>query len=174
MKEFLQGKWLKHPLHPILVHIPTALWPASLLFDLLANLRNDNALVQAAFYMALFGWLSALVAIPAGIADWADIKREKPAWRLGVYHMALNITATVLWGLNLLLRWGDLPAATSVGALPLALSVAGTLILVVSGYLGGRMVYHYGIGIARLSKGRWRRVAERGGARVPNKEEAAG
>jgi hypothetical protein len=36
------------------------------------------------------------------------------------------------------------------------------------------MVYHYGIGIARLSKGRWRKVAERGGARVPKKEEAAG
>jgi hypothetical protein len=58
--------------------------------------------------------------------------------------------------------------------LPLSLSVVGTLILVVSGYLGGRMVYHYGIGIARLSKGRWRRVAERGGANVPKKEEAAG
>ncbi|HEY0068567.1 MAG TPA: DUF2231 domain-containing protein [Chloroflexia bacterium] len=174
MKEFLQGKWLKHPLHPILVHIPTALWPAALLFDVLANLRSDNALVQAAFYMVLFGWGAALVAIPAGLADWWDIKPGKPARQLGVYHMVLNITATVLWGINLLLRLGDMPTATSVGALPLALSVVGTLILVVSGYLGGRMVYHYGIGIGRLSKGRWRKVAERGGARVPKKEEAAG
>lgn len=174
MKEFLQGKWLKHPLHPILVHIPTALWPSALLFDLLANARNDNALVQAAFYMGLFGLVAALGAIPAGIADWWDIKPEKPARRLGVYHMVLNITATVLWSINLLLRLGDLNTATSVGALPLALSVVATLILFVSGYLGGRMVYHYGIGIARLSKGRWRRVAERGGAHVPKKEEAAG
>ncbi|HEX8230275.1 MAG TPA: DUF2231 domain-containing protein [Chloroflexia bacterium] len=174
MKDFLQGKWLKHPLHPIIVHIPTALWPASLLFDLLANLRNDNTLVQAAFYMALFGWVSALAAIPTGLADWMDIKREKPAWRLGVYHMALNLTATLLWGFNLLLRWGDVSTTASVGALPLGLSVVGTLILFVSGYLGGRMVYHYGIGIARLSKGKWRRVAERGGARVPRKEEGAG
>jgi uncharacterized membrane protein len=174
MKEFLQGKWLKHPLHPILVHIPTALWPAALLFDVLANLRNDNALVQAAFYMVLFGWVVALLAIPAGLADWWDIKPGKPARRLGVYHMVLNIAATVLWGVNLLLRLGDLPTATSVGAPPLTLSVVGTLILLVSGYLGGRMVYHYGIGIGRLSKGRWRRVAERGGARVPKKEEAAG
>lgn len=174
MKEFLQGKWLKHPLHPILVHVPTALWPAALLFDVLANARSDNALVQASFYMILFGLLAALVAIPAGIADWMDIKREKPAWQLGVYHMALNIAGTVLWGVNLLLRWGDVQTATSVGTLPLVLSVLGVLMLGVSGYLGGRMVYHYGIGIARLSKGRWRRVAERGGANVPKKEEAAG
>jgi uncharacterized membrane protein len=35
--DFLKGKWLGHPLHPILVHIPMALWPASLIFDLLSG-----------------------------------------------------------------------------------------------------------------------------------------
>ena len=26
--DFLKGKWLKHPLHPIVVHVPMAMWPA--------------------------------------------------------------------------------------------------------------------------------------------------
>ena len=30
LKDLLQGKWLGHPLHPALVHVPTGLWPAAL------------------------------------------------------------------------------------------------------------------------------------------------
>jgi hypothetical protein len=33
--DFLKGKWLRHPLHPILVHVPMAIWPSALIFDLL-------------------------------------------------------------------------------------------------------------------------------------------
>jgi hypothetical protein len=40
----------------------------------------------------------------------------------------------------------------------------------VSGYLGGRMVYAYGISIARQSKKEWRERAEKGGARVGHEQ----
>jgi uncharacterized membrane protein len=35
IKSFLQGKWLGHPLHPALVHIPVGAWTAALIFDLI-------------------------------------------------------------------------------------------------------------------------------------------
>jgi len=175
MKEFLQGKWLKHPLHPILVHMPTALWPAALLFDILANFGvGGNALVQTSFYCIAFGLMSALVAIPAGLADWWDIKPGKPARTLGLYHMAINLAVTVLQIANLLLRLDTLTTSTTVAALPFALSILSTLLLLVSGYLGGRMVYDQGISIARNSKDEWRKRAERAGAAVPKKEGAEG
>src|SRR5688500_3786024 len=176
MKDFLQGKWLKHPLHPILVHLPTSLWPAALAFDILGLMGvGGNASVQAAFYAILFGLGAALLAIPAGLADWSDIKPEKPAWRIGLYHMIINVSATALWLINLLLRWtGEVGQATQVGALPLALSIVGTTMLIVSGYLGGKMVYDYGIGIGRQSQKKWRRIAEEGKARVPQEQKADG
>jgi uncharacterized membrane protein len=174
MKDFLQGKWLGHPLHPILVHIPTALWPAALVFDILANTSagGSRALVQTSFYAILFGLVVAVLAVPAGLADWWDIKRDKPAWKIGLYHMGLNLSIAVLQLINLLLRLGDLATATYVGALPLALSAISTLGLLASGYLGGMMVYDYGINIVRLSKGEWRKIAEAGGARVPPEQKA--
>ena len=43
----------------------------------------------------------------------------------------------------------------------------GTLILIGSAYLGGRMVYEYGISVARMSKKEWRKLAEAGGANLP-------
>jgi hypothetical protein len=47
----------------------------------------------------------------------------------------------------------------------------GTVVLIGSAYLGGLMVYDYGIGVARHSKEKWREVAEAAGANVPPKEE---
>ncbi len=34
---FLKGKWMEHPLHPIVVHVPMAMWPSALIFDLLSQ-----------------------------------------------------------------------------------------------------------------------------------------
>jgi uncharacterized membrane protein len=172
MKDFLQGRWLRHPLHPVLAHVPTALWPSSLVFDILANLGvGGNAMYQTSFYAMLFGLLVALLAIPAGLADWLDIKRDRPAWKLGLYHLILNLLVTVLWAINLVMRWGTLNTASAVPLPLLALSVLATLMLVASGYLGGLMVYDYGISVARLSKDKWRRIAEAGGANVPQPQQ---
>jgi uncharacterized membrane protein len=165
--EFLQGNWLKHPLHPALVHIPTALWPAALVFDLLSRFRGENVFVQLAYYAIVLGLIGALLAIPTGFADWTDIRREKPAWKLGLYHLILNVVVSILWAINWGLRVGSFQTASSVQPSLVGLSILATLLLFVSGYLGGRMIYAYGINVARLSKKKWRKIAEEGGAAVP-------
>jgi hypothetical protein len=38
--------------------------------------------------------------------------------------------------------------------------------LVVSGYLGSRMVFDQGVGVARMSKGKWRKLAQAGRSNV--------
>lgn len=172
MKQFLQGSWLGHPLHPILVHIPTAVWPAALVFDILTRFDvGGNPMVRTSFCAILFGLVAAVAAAPAGLADWWDIKPDRPARKIGVHHMSLNAVVTVLFSVNLLLRLGSWDEAQTVAAVPLFLSAIGVAILAVSGYLGGRMVYENGIGVARHSKGRWRRIAEAGGSRLPVEEK---
>lgn len=172
MIDFLQGKWLRHPLHPALAHIPTALWPAAFLFDVLSQVRAENVFVQLAFYAILFGLVVALLAMPAGYADWTDIRPEKPAWKLGLYHMILNVIITILWGINLALRWEGQNSDAPVSGALVGLSGFATLLLLISGYLGGRMIYAYGINVARLSKKKWRKIAQEGGAAVPPEEGA--
>jgi uncharacterized membrane protein len=166
--DFLKGKWLGHPLHPALVHIPLALLPSSLIFDLLSRSgMGGNSMVRTAFFAILFGIIAALAAIPTGIVDWMGIKRGKPAWKLGLYHMILNVLATIAFGISFALRCPTFRVAQNVETLPLLLSAAGTLLLLVSAYLGGRMVYAYGISVARMSKAKWRKIAEAGGANLP-------
>jgi uncharacterized membrane protein len=167
MKDFLQGKWLGHPVHPALVHIPTALLPAAFVFDLHSYFGlAPQVFFQVSFYAIAAGLLVALLAVPFGLADWWDIRKDKPAWSLGVFHMTGNMAASVIWALNLGLRIPILTDAERTTGYLLALSAAGTLALLVSGYLGGRMVFAYGVSVARLSKDKWRKIAEEGGSRT--------
>jgi uncharacterized membrane protein len=172
LKAFLQGKWLGHPLHPALVHIPTALWPAALLFDIISRTGLGGPIpVQISYYAIMAGVLVALVAAVTGLADWADIKPEKPAKKIGLVHMVLNLTVTALFALNLWLR-AQLPPPTDAVPLTLiGLTLIGNLILMVSGYLGGRMVYDHGISVARHNKEELRRRAEAAGSNVPAEQK---
>jgi uncharacterized membrane protein len=173
LKHILQGKWLGHPLHPAIVHLPTGLWPAALLFDLLSCWWRigGNPLVVASFACIAGGLLAVPLAVPTGLAEWVEIKPGKPARRLGIYHLILNVLATGLFLLNLWLRWDHVRYAESVTFPQAALSFVGVLVLAASGYLGGMMVYDRGIGVGRESKAKWRRLAEAGHANLPPAKE---
>jgi len=166
--DLLRGKWLKHPLHAAIVHVPVGLWPAALIFDLLSYAGvGGNAMVKLSFIAIAFGLAAAAVAVPTGVADWSEIKQEKPAWKIGLYHMGANLIVIILYGINLGLRLESFETATRIGAAPLILSAIGTVLLIGSAYLGGMMVYDQGIGIARESKHKWRKIAEAGKANLP-------
>jgi uncharacterized membrane protein len=164
---------LKHPLHPALAHVPMALWPVAFVFDLIYLISAGggpaarSALLSTSFYAILLGLLVALLAIPAGLADWWDIKRTNPAWKIGLVHLIVNGIVTVFWAINLYGRAGPVFNGSDFPNGLVWLSGLATLLLVVSGYLGGRMVYDYGISVARQSKKKWRRIAEAGGANLP-------
>lgn len=164
----LLGRWLGHPLHPAVVHVPIACWAGALIFDILnwAGV-GGNALVRGAFYLILVGLLSTLLVVPAGIAEWTQIKREKPAWKLALWHALLNVITAVIFLVSLLLRTGSALRQDVTPLVPFVLCIAGTIILSVSGHLGGRMVYEHGIAVARMSKKKWRHIAEEGGANLP-------
>lgn len=139
-----------------------------LVFDLLSRMGvGGNVLVRLSFLSILVGLIAALPAIATGVLDWAEVKQEKPAWKLGLYHMLLNLIVFALFALNFGLRLRDWNHATATPNSHLLLSLAATLLLAFSAWLGGRMVYHHGIGVGRQSKEKWRSIAEAGGANLP-------
>src|SRR5688572_13184416 len=106
IKGILQGNFLGHPLHPALVHLPTGLFPAALVFDIVAMVRGgDDAAVRVGFWCIAIGIAAALAAAPAGLADWWDIKPEKRARKLGIWHLAINLFVLAIFAISLKLRW---------------------------------------------------------------------
>src|SRR5213595_3504046 len=149
LKDFLEGKPLRHPLHPMLVHFPIGLFLLSLLLDL-ASLAFPSVpdLVRDSFYAMLLGVITALVAAVPGLVDYTDIRSDHPAKRTATAHMTLNLVVIALYGINLAVR-SSLLVDQKIHPMPLILSVIGVAVLSVSGYLGGRLVYDEGIAVGR-------------------------
>jgi uncharacterized membrane protein len=169
--DFLQGKWLGHPLHPALVHVPLGLWLLAAVFDVLIVLNiGVTVLTRLSFYCVIGGLLGAFAAVPTGVADWAPIKKEKPAWRLGLCHMLLNLVAIFIWAANFGLRLDALDEPVSVTRPILITSLTGAGLLLASGYIGSLMVFDRGVSVARLSKKKWRAIAARAGSRLPDEK----
>ena len=149
LKDFLEGKPLKHPIHPMLVHFPIGLFILSLLLDLVSLVfPSVPQLVRDSFYAMLLGVIMALVAAVPGFVDYTDIRSDHPGKRTATAHMILNLMVVVIYGINLGVR-SSILAEPKIPATPLILSLVGIGFLSASGYLGGRLVYDEGIAVGR-------------------------
>jgi uncharacterized membrane protein len=169
--DFLQGKWLGHPLHPALVHVPVGGWIVACLIDGVRWMAGDSvALSRLALWCVGLGLLGALVAIAPGVADWSAVKKERPAWKLGLYHMILNLIAAMVWAVNFGLRLEAGHGGGGVSAPVLLTSAIGTVLVFAGAYLGSLLAFDQGVAIIRLSKKKWRAAAAAGGARLPEEK----
>ena len=130
------------PIHPMLVPIPIGLWIFSLVCDLIhAGGSANPAWTTVALYTMGGGIVGALLAAVPGLIDLLSLPPGPR--RTALAHMAINLTVVALYVVNLWLR---LPAPESPGGL-VWLSVFGIGLLVISGWLGGKMVYELGVAV---------------------------
>jgi uncharacterized membrane protein len=94
------------------------------------------------------GLIGALCAAVPGFIDLLFYKGgAPPVKKIALTHMAINLTAVVLYAINIWLRArGPTNLGTSLSA-PVVLSIIGVALLFVSGWLGGQMVHVYGVGV---------------------------
>jgi uncharacterized membrane protein len=138
-----------HPFHPILVTVPIGAWVAGLVFDVASRIVGDPGfLTQGSVWLVAIGVIGALLAATVGFLDLLAIPRGTPAMRTGLVHMSLNLLVTGAYVGNFLWRHADYgePVAVAVG--PLVLSAVSLAALGVSGYLGGKLAYRYGVRVA--------------------------
>ena len=148
-----------HPVHPMLVPVPIGLFVFALVADLASMVNGaGDAWPAVALYCIGGGIVGALLAAPFGLIDLLSI-RDEQAKRVGITHMVVNLSVVALFVINFILRWQGVANAT-----PFVLSVVAILLLGVSGWLGGEMVFRHGVGQAGPEA---RPVAERRRIRTP-------
>src|SRR6516164_11518522 len=104
LKIFLNGTWIGHPLHPMLTDIPIGAWTVTILLDLIGLLFGFPQLGLASSIAACIGVAGALAAAAAGLADWMDV--DPPEKAIGAFHASVNLSATILFLISFLMRWG--------------------------------------------------------------------
>ena len=136
-----------HPLHPALVHFPIALLLSASIADAawLAGLTAD---VHLDAVMMAGGLAAGLLAMGAGLVDFARLEESVAPHALR--HMATVGTAWLGYAIALYLRKDVLLLdATNLGTASLAVSLASAFLLVLGGWLGGRLVYTFGAGVSK-------------------------
>jgi uncharacterized membrane protein len=144
-----------HPIHPMLVAFPIALWFTGVVFDVIGMVTGNSNAHVVAFYNIGVGIVCALAAAIPGFIDYLTLKGR--AARVGTWHMILNLAAVALFTVSWTARtrWG----AGLVGTdswLPLLTGLLGLAVLTPAGWLGGSLVYEHGMGVvpATVSAGR--------------------
>jgi uncharacterized membrane protein len=131
------------------VTVPIGAWVASFVFDL-ASRWSDEPVVFAkgAYWLLGLGLVGALGAAVFGFLDLVAIPTGTRAFRTGLLHMALNLGVVAVYAGSFLLRGGRLDRPDGVPGGLIALSAAALAVLAVSGWLGGRLAYRYGVRVA--------------------------
>jgi nitrite reductase/ring-hydroxylating ferredoxin subunit/uncharacterized membrane protein len=143
-KSLLNGTWFGHPLHPAITDVPIASWLLTAIFDVIWLISPTASAwaARAAEVTVLVGLLGALGAAVTGLTDWSDSYGSERT--VGLYHGLLNVVATVLYLISLILRLqlssGENIPAAIVGFL-------GLMAVFIAAYLGGELVFTKGTAV---------------------------
>ena len=138
-----------HPIHPMLVTLPIGLWVFSFVCDLFFVFGSGAPVWSTvALYTMAAGIVGALAAAIPGFIDLLSLPAEPR--RTALAHMAINLTIVVLYVINFWRRTGT---PENPGGY-VWLSLLTILMLLVSGWLGGRMVYLLGVAVTPANEPR--------------------
>jgi len=137
-----------HPIHPILVTVPIGAWVASLVFDIASHVVDVGAQTYSdgAELLIAIGVIGAVLAAIWGLIDYLRIERGTPAFKVGTTHLVINDVVIVLFAISWIIRRNVDDEATNGGLI--VLSIVALALLSVSGWLGGKLAYRYGVRVA--------------------------
>jgi len=141
------------PMHPIFVHFTIALTASSLAFDALGFFLGVASLTATGRWTLVSAAVMTLMTISSGLTSSTRAPVEEGEARSFLRaHMALGLVfygvllAITLWRLSL---WQQ---GLNVSWLYLAAMAVVLLVMTMQGYLGGELVYRYGVEVEQAHR----------------------
>ncbi len=136
------------PFHPRVVHFPIALSIVGALFIVIGLLRRQERWTGYGQLSLLLGWVGVMVAVVTGLIDQASAPQDAAVAAVINQHITAGIALVIAVGLALYwplrnkklwstpARWGYI-----------ALLLAIVALVLIEGWLGGKLVYQFGVGM---------------------------
>jgi uncharacterized membrane protein len=136
-----------HPIHPMLVHFPIVLWTVAAG----AYVASAAGVIDTAEAIAKFangaGLIMALPAMIAGLFEIRTIDSRSEAVRVATWHLMIMATVWFCFLVALMLSISiGLDRSTKQLAV-VACAVVGFALMAFGAWLGGRLVYEFGIAV---------------------------
>ena len=127
----------------MLVALPIGLWIFSIVSDLIFKFGLGSPVWNdVALYTVAGGIVGALIAALPGFVDLIGLQNPK-TMTIAIWHMFINLLAVALYCFNFWVRMHRPPGDN----LPILLSAIGIVLIIISGWLGGELVYVRGVAV---------------------------
>ncbi|ARU00268.1 DUF2231 domain-containing protein [Yoonia vestfoldensis] len=135
-----------HPIHAMSVAFPVALTFCTLGADVFYWITGDLFWARAAVWAAGTGFVLGMIAGLSGAAELllvSGIRARAPAWT----HFIIAVTLLAILGAN----WGHRLSGYEAAVLPYGLLLSGLSVLMVmfTGWHGGKLVFDYQLGTSK-------------------------
>jgi uncharacterized membrane protein len=134
-----------HPIHPMLIPFPIALFVAAFVCDLVFWRTGNTGWATAALWLLGAGLIMAALAALAGLTDVLgdpQIRGLNDAW----LHAGGNVIVVLIELYNWYTRYAN--GSSAVVPTGLVLSFIAVLLLLYTGWKGGELVYRDRVGVA--------------------------
>jgi uncharacterized membrane protein len=131
-------------LHAAAVHLPVTVFPIAVGVDLAGRATGHRGLLAAGRRAIGVAAAGAIVSALTGLIAQEEVNVEGEAMDMLITHRNLNLVATVV--ATAMASWRAGRERPSTGYL--AVGLAGVGVLTYTAYLGGTLVYQYGVGVA--------------------------
>ncbi|CAN5226746.1 hypothetical protein BH23CHL9_BH23CHL9_02450 [soil metagenome] len=138
LADFLNGVWLGHSLHAVVVDVVIGAATAALLLDVLRVFFGVDGLETATIWVVGLAWLAAVGAIVTGLTDFKDTSPDSSTRDVAGLHGLINIVGTGGLAFSTIVRLNGGHDAGFWGLL------IGYLVISVGGFIGGHIVFKYG------------------------------
>jgi len=154
LQDFLNGTWLGHSLHAVLVDVVVGGATAVLLLDVLRVFFGVEGLEDATTWVLALTWASGIASIVTGLTDFKDTSPDTSTRDVGMFHGLINFIGNGGFGFSLMQRLN--------GSHDIAfwVSLASYAIISAGSYIGGHIVYKHGYAINHNAHARGKRAAE--------------
>ncbi|MEO8246523.1 MAG: Rieske 2Fe-2S domain-containing protein [Chloroflexota bacterium] len=154
LQDLLNGSWLGHSLHAVLVDVVVGAATAALFLDVLRVVFRVEGLSAAAAWVLGLAVVAGFGAILSGLTDFKDTAPNSRERDIAILHGLINVVGNVLFAQSVIAR---VDGAHDAGFWWL---LAGYLLVSAGAYIGGHIVFKYGYAVDHNAFARGKRAKD--------------
>ena len=131
----------------MLVHFPIAFWTVAVGAYVASAVGAIESIDGIAKFANGAGLIMAMLAMIAGLNELRTLDSRSEAMRVATWHMMIMATVWVCFLLAFMLSISSSLDGSTAHLAAAACAVAGFLLMGIGGWLGGRLVYEFGIAV---------------------------
>lgn len=134
-------KFLGHPIHIILVHFPSALFPLSVFLSVLAKIYAIEQFTITAAYMLIAGSIMGWLAGITGLIDLVVVAENKPhSLKKALWHGSINIMVLLLFTIFAFMHYKKLPVVEMDSNMILGIKIVAVIAMIVGNFIGAELI----------------------------------